>query len=173
MDNQEQIDKKVQEEMEKEIEKNVEQEVQRQIETKLPNAVAGSMEGIIGALCNIIFLVLINKFYTDIRFLSPDFKEVLPWVNFSLVVSLVLYVLTIFVHSQVFKSVSKIITNIVFFFVAYQMWTVFPFDTSFTNNPDLWSNIIKGIIILSVLGVVAATIVEIAKFFPKETKETE
>ncbi len=112
---------------------------------------------------NVFFFVLLNNFSDQIQFLNSDFALVLPYFNASIFINVGLAIGRTFVRTGSFKHLSQIIGNVVFFVLAYQLWIVFPFDTSVIGDTGTWDNIFKVIIVLTVAAVGIGTVAEVGK----------
>lgn len=140
-----------------------EEEVGKKIEEKIKKNVPKYAEGIAGTIAVAVFIILLNVFYDNVRLLNDDFTKVLPIINFSLAVSLLINASTIFIHSTVYKRITTLIGNLIFFVVAYQVWIVFPFDTSYINLDFNWDGLIRLVMAITIIAVLVASIVDIVR----------
>jgi hypothetical protein len=120
-------------------------------------------DAIFATLFSVIFLILFNVFYDDLKFLSNDFDKIKNLYNASLIVGVVLNASRLIIWSRAYKAMTQIITNIFFLVIAYKLWTIFPFDTSVIGNQATWDKVFKAGIIFSSIAVTIALIVDITK----------
>jgi hypothetical protein len=155
---------------EKEYEEKIEKGLERKLEKELKRRIPSYLEPLLGAVLTAVFFILLNNYYDKVDFINSDFSKVLPYLNFSLALSVVVYGVQIIFHSKKFKHFSEIVTNLVFFVVVYQIWTVFPFDTSEITGDYNWNIVIRSIIVLITLAVAIGTVVEAIKLMVGEEK---
>jgi hypothetical protein len=120
-------------------------------------------DAIFATFFSVIFLILFNVFYDDLKFLNDDFDKIKNLYNASLIIGVVLNASRLIIWSRAYKAVTQIITNIFFLVIAYKLWTIFPFDTSVIGNQNTWDDIFRALIIIPAIAVVIAIIVDIVK----------
>jgi hypothetical protein len=98
-----------------------------------------------------------------ISFLTDDFSMLIPIYNFSIVLGVVFSISKIFIKNKGYALVTNLVTNIVFLVIAYNLWILFPFDTSVIGNQNTWDIIFRGLILLPSIGVVIGSIAETIK----------
>ncbi len=128
-----------------------------------PKATSDMAEGVAGTIFTILFLLLVNRFYKDVQFLTSDFEVILPLYNLSLVTSSIAYLTRIFFHSPVYKQATDWFSCIFFVLIALQLWTIFPFDTSVIGDKVLWDGVFRFLIVVPPLLTVLANMVKTAK----------
>ncbi len=106
-----------------------------------------------GLVVNLLLIVLVNWWpgWDAVPFLTPAFADVLPWVNASLVVAVVVNLFVAARGSRAAKAAGDAVTSAVGFAVLVRMWQVFPFDVS-----DGWRLLIRVLLAVSVFGCVVA-----------------
>jgi len=114
-------------------------------------------------LFSIIFFIIINYYWDRIPFLTDDFSMLIPIYNFSIVLGVVFSISKIFIKNKGYALVTNLVTNIVFLVIAYNLWILFPFDTSVIGNQNTWDIIFRGLILLPSIGVVIGSIAETIK----------
>ena len=153
---------------EKEMEKQVEQKVTGFVEKNAEKFISNSIEIFLILVFNIGMLIVINAYRDKIPFLNCNFEQIVPAFNVVLSLNIVLALLRMSIRTPGFKNLAEIISNLAFFYLAYQVWTLFPFDTSFFGDPNTWDKIFRGIIVLTVIGVAIGTIVQTGQFLASQ-----
>lgn len=143
-------------------------EIKTFVKKKIEEPATNLLEAIITTAILTAMLFCLNVFYADISFLNEDFPSILWLFNLSLAIGIVLNGSRLFIYSRRYKSLTTIINNIIFFYLAYQVWTIFPFDTSVIGDRTTWDNIVKVIILLTVLATAIGTIAEVVKIISVE-----
>lgn len=123
------------------------------------------VEPIAGTFFALLFLVLFNVFYYDIKFLTRDFDQIRTLYNISLFVSVILNASRIFLRSKGYKAIADLINCVFLVVIAYFLWTIFPFDTSVIGDKTLWDNIFRILIIGPAILVPFATTISVIKSF--------
>lgn len=133
-------------------------------------------EGVIGIICTMIWIVLINLFYNDLSFLTEDFDVILVLINVSAVLTVLLHFGLIIMHTKWYKALSHIINNIFGFFIILLSWRIFPFD--FEDKYSFIEDLLPFLFVLTLVGLVIGSLVEIGKLsqamvgmFTGKTKE--
>jgi len=130
-----------------------------QLDKRLKNII----EPIAEVFFSSIFLILVNMFWDQLGFLSQDFSEVLPLYNLVIITGIILSFIKIFLWNQHFILFTKVVNNVLFVLIAWQVWIIFPFNLDFFNNPSLWETLIKILIVFPPIAYTISTIVESAK----------
>ena len=86
----------------------------------------------IAAGVNIALLMIVNNLleWGWPRFLTAEFEDLLPWINFSLGASLVVNLLYMAYDADWFKSGWQVVLSIISFAVLVRTYRLFPFDFS-------------------------------------------
>ena len=87
---------------------------------------------VIAIVINVAMLVIVQNIleWGWPPFLTDEFAEVVPWISFSLIASIVVNVIYQFDDSHTVKSMGQIGVNLISVWVTYTVLTVFPFDFS-------------------------------------------
>ena len=94
-------------------------------------------------------------------FLTDDFELVLPILNFSLGLGIVLNAVYLITDPPLLKSSTQLFANVVSVFVMVRMLQVFPFD--FSGFSFDWSWVVRLVLIVGAIGTGIAVIVELVK----------
>lgn len=131
---------------------------------KLATSKVGKQFGYIAAMVvNIVIIFVLNNLLAwGFPYLTSDFRQVLPYLNASLVVTVIFNFSYLFFTAKWFKNASEMIGCIFSFIAACFLIKIFPFDfssigfTGFTSlfNVALW---------LGAGGIVIAFIVNLVK----------
>ena len=125
--------------------------------------IADLVEAVVGAAFAIIFFIFINAFYRDILFLNQDFDQVRMLYNISLIVSIAIHLSRIVIRNKTYKAATEIVSSIFLVAIAYQLWTIFPFNTSVIGNKDTWDSIFRALIIIPAVGACLSIVVNFVK----------
>lgn len=137
------------------------------------NELGNIIENTIGIIFALLFLQIVNVYYKDIPFLTSDFTKVIPLYNISLGVGILFHIFNILLRNKYTKSIFELISNGIFLLLAYNLWIVFPFDTSFIGNSSLWDQIFRMLILFPAFGVTISILVNTAKLLSFESKSTD
>ncbi|MFA0834523.1 MAG: hypothetical protein ACC609_11015 [Methanobacterium formicicum] len=117
-------------------------------------------EFIVAIIANLIFLYIVNNLLSwNLSFIAPSFQDVLWIFNISISATIIGNIIFLIYHPTWFRSIIRIILNILGFLVVYYLYTVFPFIIS--NYLVTFS--VKFALIVAMVVMVIATIVEIVK----------
>lgn len=109
-----------------------------------------------------ILFVVNNLLRWDIvPFLTADFEQLVPIVNASLVISIVVNAIWILYDAAWIRATGQIILNLTSIAVLALTLRVYPFD--FSQYSFDWESLTKAIITFLIIALVIATIVEIVK----------
>ncbi len=126
-------------------------------------------EFIVAIIANLIFLYIVNNLLSwNLSFIAPSFQDVLWIFNISITATIIGNILFLIYHPSWFRSIIRIILNILGFLVVYYLYTVFPFV--FSNYLITFS--VKFAFIVAMVVMVIATIVEIVKFILRIIKSS-
>ena len=103
-------------------------------------------------------------------FLTEEFTAVIPWINFSLLASIIANVVYQFDDGVITKGGGQLAINAISVIVTYQMLRVFPFD--FSNYGFNWGIVTRVVLILAMVGAGIGAVAEAAKLI-KATHEME
>lgn len=118
---------------------------------------------------NVVGLVVVNNLldWGWFSFLTDDFNDVLPFVNASIVVSIVVDTLSLWRDPPWFRSVGQVVEAVTAMAVAVRTWQVFPFDVS-----DGWATFIRVILVLAMVGITVGAVSEVARLARSQEAET-
>ncbi|HEY5881484.1 MAG TPA: hypothetical protein VIU11_21420, partial [Nakamurella sp.] len=101
------------------------------IPARPPRARRTRRGGYVGAIVvNAIMLYLINVWpgWAVLPFLTDDLRVVLPWINASILTSIVVNVGYLVADPRWVRALGSIVTGVVGLVATVRMWQVFPFD---------------------------------------------
>ena len=126
----------------------------------------------VAVVVNVVMLFVTNNIleWGWLPFLTDDFAEVVPWISFSLLASIVANVVYMFDDDTVIKAGGQIAVNLISVVVTYQILRVFPFD--FSNYDFNWGIVTRVVLILAMVGAGIGAIAEAVKL-TKAAQETE
>lgn len=118
---------------------------------------------VIAAVLNGVGLWIVNQLldWEWPPFLTADFESVLPVLNLSFIVGIVVNAAYIGYDTAWFKSSTQIVANGVSLAVAIRMYQVFPVD--FTPYDFDWDLVARIALIVGMVAVGIATILEVGK----------
>ena len=118
---------------------------------------------VISIVINVAMLVIVQNLleWGWLPFLTDEFAEVVPWISFSLIASIVVNIIYQLDDSQIVKSVGQIAVNLISVWVTYTVLTVFPFD--FSGYQFDWEIVTRVVLILAIVGAGIGTLVEAIK----------
>ena len=100
-------------------------------------------------------------------FLTEEFAEVVPWISFSLIVSIAANLVYQVDDSPTVKSLGQIVVNLISIQVTFVMLTVFPFD--FSASQFDWEPVTRLVLILAIVGAGVGAIVEGVKLLSRRS----
>jgi hypothetical protein len=104
-------------------------------------------------------------------FLTSDFGGVLPWISFSLIATIVVYVVYLLRDSPTVKSTGQIGLNLINLVATYQVWLAFPFD--FSAYDFNWNAVVRFLLIVAMVGAGIGALVEGVKLARQATDGKE
>ena len=118
---------------------------------------------VIAIVINVAMLVIVQNLveWGWPAFLTAEFAEVVPWISFSLIASIVANIIYQIDDSQTVKSVGQIAVNLISMWVTYTVLTVFPFD--FSGYQFDYEIVARVVLILAIVGAGIGAIVEAIK----------
>lgn len=117
----------------------------------------------IAVVINAVMLVTL-QYILDwgwLPFLTEEFAELVPWISFSLTLSIVANLVYQFDDTRTVKSTGQILVNLVSILVSYQLVTVFPFD--FAGSGFDWALLTRILLILAMVGAGIGALTEAVK----------
>jgi len=118
---------------------------------------------VISIVINVAMLVIVQNLleWGWPAFLTDEFAEVVPWISFSLIASIVANIIYQIDDSQNVKSVGQIAVNLISVWVTYVVLTVFPFD--FSAYQFDWEIVARVVLILAIVGAGIGALAESIK----------
>jgi hypothetical protein len=118
---------------------------------------------IISVAVNVAMLVIVQNLleWGWLPFLTDEFADVVPWISFSLIASIVANIIYQVDDSQIVKSVGQIGVNLISLWVTYTVLTVFPFD--FSGYQFDWEIVTRVVLIFAIVGAGIGALVETIK----------
>ena len=119
----------------------------------------------ISIVVQVALLILVNNLVAwDIApFITDEFNDLVPYINVSLVASMVVNALCFAFDPRWFRSLTQAILNVITLVVIVQTYRIFPFD--FSGSDFNWTALTRtGLIVLMVL-VGVGIIGELVKMF--------
>ncbi len=127
----------------------------------------------ISIVVQVALLILVNNLVEwDIApFITEEFSDLVPYVNVSLVASIVVNAVYFAFDPRWFRSLTQAILNVISLVVIVQTYRIFPFD--FSGSDFNWTALTRtGLVVLMVL-VGIGTIGEVVRMFQAlPTEET-
>ncbi|WP_321421655.1 hypothetical protein [uncultured Methanobacterium sp.] len=126
-------------------------------------------EFIVAIVVNLIFLYIVNNLLSwNLSFIASSFQDVLWIFNISISATIIGNIIFLIYHPAWFRSIIRIILNILGFLVVYYLYIVFPFV--FSNYLVTFS--VKFALIVAMVVIVIATIVEMVKLILRIIKSS-
>lgn len=118
---------------------------------------------VIAALVNLAGLFIVQNIlgWGILAFLTEDFRRIVPWISFSLTVSIAANLIFLANDEQPLKSTFQIGLNLISLLVTYQLIQVFPFD--YSAYAFDWETVTKVVLILAMIGSAIGVVVEALK----------
>ena len=104
-------------------------------------------------------------------FLTPEFEDLLPYINASIIATIVVNVVWLVRDPPVLEHLGQIVLNGFSFVAAVRTWQLFPFD--FSRYSFDWELIARILIGLGLFGLAVATIVEVVGFARSLARSSE
>jgi hypothetical protein len=116
-----------------------------------------------------VAMLIVVQFILDwgwLPFLNDEFADLIPWISFGLVATILANLVYEFNDSAVVKSTGQILTNLVSIFVTYQVLLVFPFD--FSGSTFDWEVVFRILLVIAMVGAGIGVLVEAVKLASSE-----
>ena len=113
----------------------------------------------------ITLLIVVNNLveWDILPFITEEFNDVVPYVNVSLVASIVVNAVYFAFDPRWFKSLSQAILNVVSLVVIVQTYRIFPFD--FSGSSFNWTAVTRVCLVSLMVLVGIGVIGEVVKMF--------
>lgn len=121
---------------------------------------------------NVLLLVIVNNIldWGWLPWLTSEFGNLLPLINFSLVFNIVVNLIYMAYDAAPFKAATQIIVNLIAILILVRTFQVYPFDFSAYDFPvdisaiDLsWDLLTRFLLVLAILGTAIAVVTETVK----------
>jgi hypothetical protein len=111
----------------------------------------------------VALLILVNNLVAwDIApFITDEFNDLVPYINVSLVASMLVNAVYFVYDPRWFRSLSTAILNVISLVVVFQTYRIFPFD--FSGSSFNWTALTRTILVVLMVLITVGTIGEIAK----------
>lgn len=116
----------------------------------------------------VLFVILNILDWDWLPFLTGAFTDVVPWMAFSLIVSIIANVVYVFYDDPVFHSAGQMVVNAVSLIATVRVFQVFPFD--FSSYDFNWGIVLKVVLILAIVGTVVGMVTEFVKLVSGRAK---
>lgn len=127
-----------------------------------PAGVASRRAGyVVAAVVNAVLLVLVNVTpgWSVLPFLTADMAIVLPWINASMIVGIVVNAVFVVADGRRVKGLGDLITEVVGLGAMIVLWQVFPFD--FGSDASAWATVVRVALVIGIAGTAVAMIVSV------------
>lgn len=91
------------------------------------------IESVFAIIFNIIFIILLNKYYTVIPFLTSGFTAVLWMFNLLISLTILAHLILLAVGTNLLRNLINLALNIYGLVVFYTLYIIYPFDFSQTS----------------------------------------
>lgn len=122
------------------------------------------LEPAVGVFFTTLFLVLFNFSYPQIQFITREFDAILPFYNFTLIISIGMHSARFFITGRKYKLVTEVVNALLMCVVAVWLWQVFPFDTSVIGDKQTWDNIFRFLIAVPPVIALVANSIAVTKY---------
>ena len=119
---------------------------------------------VIGIAINIVLLIVANSLldWDWPPFLTSDFADVLPFINVSLLATMVATAIYLGYDAQWFKSITQVITGALALLATVRVYDVFPFDYAAYDFP--WDTTTRVVLIIVMVATAFGMLVESFRF---------
>jgi len=90
-------------------------------------------ESIFAIIANIIFIVLLNKYYSYIPFLTSGFIAILWMFNLLISLTILAHLILLVIGTNFLRNLINLTLNVYGFVVFYTLYIIYPFDFSHTS----------------------------------------
>lgn len=122
---------------------------------------------VIAIAVNAVVLFIVNNLldWDVLPWLTDDFEELLPLINFSILLTIIVNAIYLAYDAPWFKSLTQIVTSVIGLAVAIRTWQVFPFD--FSGYDFNWEAVARVVLIIAMVGLCAGIIAEVVKLIAR------
>lgn len=120
---------------------------------------------VIAIAINLAMVVIVHNIleWGWLPFLTPDFAQVLPWITFSLIATIVANTIYLLGLRPTAKPIWQIGLNLISLAVTYRLWQVFPFD--FSGSDFDWTFVARVVLVLAMVGSGVGALTEVSRLF--------
>ena len=119
----------------------------------------------VSIVVQIVILIFVNNVafwdWSFLSWLTDEFADLLPYINLSIVASIIVNAICIAYDPPWFRSFTQAILGAISLFVAIQTWRIFPFD--FSQTAFDWTTMVRIMLIFVMFAIGAGIIGEIVK----------
>jgi len=128
---------------------------------------------VIAIAINLAMVVIVHNIldWGWLPFLTSDFADVLPWITFSLIATIVANAIYFLGLRPAAKSIWQIGLNLISLAVTYRIWQVFPFD--FSGSDFDWTLVARAVLVLAMVSSAVGAIAEVSKLFKHHSPRKE
>jgi len=117
-------------------------------------------EFMVAIIVNVILFYIVNNLLSwNFSFITSSFQDVLWIFNISICATIIANIIFLAYHPGWFRSLAKIVLNILSFYVCYYLFTIFPFIFSQTA----YTIVVKMIIIMGMVALLIISLVEVLR----------
>ncbi|MFA6099103.1 MAG: hypothetical protein WCV50_06235 [Patescibacteria group bacterium] len=121
-------------------------------------------EYVFAVICNAIGLFIINSLLKwEAQFITADWTKVLPYLNFSIILSLVVYFIFIFFDRRGFYFLGRTAMDVVGIFILIKLYLIFPFDFNKFFQLGWLNSVMPWLLLLGVIGIIIGIMVRISR----------
>ena len=112
---------------------------------------------------NIAILVIVQNLtsWDVLPFITSDFDSVVPWISFSLVVTILANAVYMAADDAAVRAGGDVITNLASLLATWQVFVVYPFD--FSQYEFAWDFVARLVLVVAIVGTIAGAIVAMTK----------
>lgn len=114
----------------------------------------------------LLYLINVAPGWRIVPFLTSDFSSVLPWINASMVLSIVTGAVYLVIDAPLVKGIGDLLTQCVGLVALVELWRVFPFETGSDAWPAVFRVVLAVGIVGTVIGVIVTAVVALAQLPP-------
>lgn len=126
-----------------------------------PSVAARRFGYVLAAVITAAIWLVINEWpgWQELSFLTDETQDVLPLVNFSLIVSVAVNLIYAVRDPRWLKSLGDLVTTGIGLAVMVRLWQVFPFD--FSGDSINWAVLARILLVMGIVGSCIGILVQI------------
>lgn len=135
-----------------------------------PPAAARRFGYIIAIGVNVVLISLVQNIveWDVLPWLTAEFNDVVPWINFSLFATILVNAIYLGYDEGWFKSLTQAVLGVIAFVVTLRLYQVFPFD--FTAYDPPWTGITEVLLIFVLVATAIGAAFEAGRFVLRSTQ---